>query len=156
MVKVLDLYEKLSKVPVVGKKAFSLAVGTQAPYFLTANPKVVELRPNYAEVEVPNWWGNHNHIGTVHVIALANGLEMAMGVLAEATIPSHLRWIPRGMNLDYVAMANTKMTAIAETDPADWQQPGDVNVRVKAVRTDGVSAVEGVIRLYVSEKPKKK
>src|SRR5690349_11598775 len=117
MVKVLDLYERMSKVPVVGKRAFSMAVGTRAPYFLTIQPTVTELRANYAEVRIPSWWGTHNHIGTVHAIAAANGCEMAMGMLAEATIPSHLRWLPKGMELNYVALSSSTLTAIAETDP---------------------------------------
>src|SRR4051812_29768595 len=73
--KVLDLYERASRVP-LGRGAFSLAFGLKAPYFLTIAPTVVELRPNHAAVRVRKWWGVHNHIGTVHVIAVANGLEM--------------------------------------------------------------------------------
>ena len=94
--KVLDLYDRAARVPVVGKGAFSLAMGLKAPYFLTIVPSLVELRPNYAEVRIRKWWGVHNHIGTVHVIAVANGLELAMGALAEATVPAQLRWIPKG------------------------------------------------------------
>ncbi len=81
---------------------------------------MVDLRPNHAAVRIRKWWGVHNHIGTVHVIAIANGLEMAMGALAEATIPGHLRWIPKGMELEYLAMADSTMLATADTDPADW------------------------------------
>jgi hypothetical protein len=138
-VKVLDLYERATKVPVLGRGAFSLAFGLKSPYFLTIAPTLVELRPNHAEVRVRKWWGVHNHIGTVHVIAAANGLEMAMGALAEATIPAHLRWIPKGMELEYVALA-------------DSTQPGELPVRVQAARTDGTVVVRGVIRLHVSEK----
>jgi hypothetical protein len=88
----------------------------------------------------------------VHVIAVANGLEMAMGALAEATIPAHLRWIPKGMELEYLAMAESTLLATADTDPADWAGPGQVDVRVQASRSDGTVVVRGVIRLYVSER----
>ncbi|MDT4913103.1 MAG: hypothetical protein QOC66_2231 [Pseudonocardiales bacterium] len=150
--KVLDLYERATKVPLVGRGAFSLAFGLKAPYFLTIAPTVVELRPNHAAVRIRKWWGVHNHIGTVHVIAVANGLELAMGALAEATIPGHLRWIPKGMELEYLAMADSTILAIADTDPADWTQPGEIGVRVQATRADGTVVVRGVIRLHVSEK----
>ena len=93
-----------------------------------------------------------NHIGTVHVIAVANGLEMAMGALAEATVPGHLRWIPNGMELEYLALADSTLVATADTDPADWQRPGDLEVRVQATREDGTVVVRGVIRLHVSER----
>src|SRR3954447_54697 len=150
--KVLELYERAARVPVLGRGAFSLAFALKAPYFLTIAPTLVELRPNHAEVRVRKWWGVHNHIGTVHVIAVANGLEMAMGALAEATVPAHLRWIPRGMELEYLAMADSTLLATADTEPADWTGPGDIDVRVQATREDGTVVVRGVIRLHVSEK----
>ena len=153
MTKVLDLYQRATRLPVVGRGAFSLAFALKAPYFLTIAPTVLELRPNFARVRVRNWWGVHNHIGTVHAIAVCNGLEMAMGALAEASVPAHLRWIPKGMEVEYLALSDSTLTAIAETDPADWDQPGEVRVRVRAERADGVIVVSGVIRLHVSERP---
>lgn len=150
--RVLDLYRRANRVPVVGRGAFSLAFALKAPYFLTIAPTLVELRPNHAEVRVRKWWGVQNHIGTVHVIALANGMEMAMGALAEASIPPHLRWIPKGMELEYLALSDSTMLATADTDPADWEAPGEVVVRVQATRGDGTVAVRGVIRLHVSER----
>ena len=153
--KVLDLYERTARLPVLGRGAFSLAFGLKAPYFLTIAPTLVELRPNHAEVRIRKWWGVQNHIGTVHVIAVANGLEMAMGALAEATIPAHLRWIPKGMELEYLALADSAITATADTSPEDWQEPGEVAVRVQATRSDGTPVVRGAIRLHVSEKKRR-
>jgi hypothetical protein len=150
---VLGLYERATKVPVLGRGAFSLAFGLKSPYFLSIAPTLVELRPNHAEVRVRKWWGVQNHIGTVHVIAAANGLEMAMGALAEATIPPHLRWIPKGMELEYLALADSTLVATADTDPADWERPGEVRVRVQAARADGTVVVRGIIRLHVTQKP---
>ena len=154
MSSVLDLYRKAAKVPLVGRGAFSLAFAAKAPYFLTIVPTVLELRPSLARVRIRNWWGVHNHIGTVHAIAVCNGLEMAMGALAEASIPAHLRWIPKGMQVDYLARSDSALTAIAETDPADWEGPGEVTVRVRAERADGTTVVAGVIRLHVTERPR--
>ena len=151
--KVLDLYDRAARVPVVGKGAFSLAMGLKAPYFLTIVPNLVELRPNYAEVRIRKWWGVHNHIGTVHVIAVANGLELAMGALAEATVPAQLRWIPKGMSLEYLALADSTLTATAQTNAADWLEPGEVPVRVQATRSDGTVVVAGVITLHTSRRP---
>lgn len=150
--RVLDLFERASNVPVLGRGAFSLAFALKAPYFLTIAPTLVELRPNHAEVRVRKWWGVHNHIGTVHVIAVANGLEMAMGALALASVPAHLRWIPKGMELEYLAMSDSTLLASADTDAADWEQPGEIAVRVQATRQDGAVVVRGVIRLHVSKR----
>ena len=97
----------------------------------------------------------HNHIGTVHAIAVCNGLEAAMGLLAEATTPRDQRWIPKGMQVAYLAKSTTDLLCVADTDPQDWPSggPGDVPVRVRAVRTDGTVVVEGVITVYVSPRP---
>jgi acyl-coenzyme A thioesterase PaaI-like protein len=152
--KVLDLYERATKLPVLGRGAFSLAFALKSPYFLTIAPTLLELRPNHAEVRVRKWWGVHNHIGTVHVIAICNGLEAAMGALAEATVPAGKRWIPKGMEVAYTAKATSDITCIAETDPDRWTgEAPDVPVRVRGVRDDGTVVVEGVIRLWVTQRP---
>lgn len=150
----LKLWDKANRLP-AGKKWFSMIFARKAPYFGTIKPLVREVRPNYCEIAFKKRKGVENHIGTVHVIAICNALEMAMGAVAEATIPKHLRWIPRGMELQYTAKATSDIVAIAETSPEDWK-PGDLAVRVRAERDDGIVVVEGVIMLYVSEKPPKK
>ena len=114
----------------------------------------MELRPNYAELRIAKRRRVQNHIGTVHVIAICNGLEAAMGALAEASIPPGRRWIPKGMAVDYTAKATSDITCVAETDPEQWTGgEADVPVRVRAVRADGTVVVAGVIRLHVSDRP---
>ncbi|MGH3362160.1 MAG: hotdog fold domain-containing protein [Nocardioides sp.] len=149
---VLDLWNKLGRVP-QGTRLFALGFTRKAPYFGTIRPRFVEIRPNYAELVIPDRRAVHNHIGTVHAIALCNGLEAAMGALAEATIPRDKRWIPKGMEVAYTAKADSDITCIAETDPEQWtSNDPDLPVRVRGVRADGEVVVEGVIRLWVTEK----
>ena len=146
------LYRSMSTTP-LGKRAFSLLFSSRAPYFRTVRPRVRDVRPHHAELSIRKRRAVQNHIGTVHAIAVCNGLEAAMGLLAEATTPKDRRWIPKGMQVAYLARSTTDLLCVAETDPADWAQVGDVPVRVTAARTDGVVVVEGVITIYVSEKP---
>ncbi|MBY9075893.1 DUF4442 domain-containing protein [Nocardioides sp. WL0053] len=153
MANVMDLYQQVTRLP-AGKRIFSELFSRKAPYFATVRPRFVELRPNYAELRIGKRRGVQNHLGTVHVIAICNGLEAAMGSLAEASVPAHKRWIPKGMDVRYTAKATTDITCIAETDPDAWNgDDPDLPVRVRAVREDGVVVVEGVIRLWVTEKP---
>ena len=151
---VLDLWNTTTKLP-GGRRIFSLLFAQKAPYFATIRPRFTEIGPNRAELVIPKRRRVHNHIKTVHVIAVCNGLEAAMGALAEATIPPGQRWIPMGMQVDYTAKATSDIRCVAETDPADWDKPGDVEipVRVKGVRDDGTAVVQGVIRLWVTDKP---
>ena len=154
MANILDLYERVTRLP-QGRLLFSRVFALKAPYFATVRPRFVELRPNYAELVIGKRRRVQNHIGTVHVIAICNGLEAAMGALAEVTIPQGKRWIPKGMEVSYTAKATSDITCIAETDAEDWTgDDPELPVRVRGVRDDGTVVVEGVIRLWVTEKPR--
>jgi acyl-coenzyme A thioesterase PaaI-like protein len=158
MPNVADLYKKTTTFPVVGPlvgdRLFSLAFSQKAPYFASIRPRFTVIEPNHAELVIPKRRAVQNHIGTVHAIALCNGLEAAMGALAEATIPKNKRWIPKGMDISYTAKATSDITCIAETDPEQWTGDNpDLPVRVKGVRSDGTVVIEGVIKLWVTEKP---
>jgi acyl-coenzyme A thioesterase PaaI-like protein len=157
MSQVLSLWNRFSGFPVlgpiVGTRVFSFAFTWRAPYFGSIHPRFKEIRPNHAELVIPKRRGVHNHLGTVHAIALCNGLEAAMGALAEATIPRDKRWIPKGMEVSYTAKATSDITCIAETDPGQWTSDDpDLPVRVRGVRDDGTVVIEGVIRLWVTPK----
>ena len=157
MATVLDLWKKTSALP-LGNRVFSIAFSQKAPYFATIRPRFTVIEPNHAELVIRKRRGVHNHIGTVHAIALCNGLEAAMGALAEASIPRDRRWIPKGMEVAYTAKAHSDITCIAETDPDQWTSDAipdsgaDLPVRVRGVRADGAVVVEGVIRLWVTAK----
>ena len=78
-----------------------------------------------------------------------------MGFLSEASIPKHLRWIPKGMQVNYTAKAGTDIRCEAVVDNEAWK-PGDLVVKVRAYDTNNVVVVDGEINLWVSEKPAKK
>lgn len=146
------LYRKLTSYP-GGGRAFSLLYGFKAPYFATVAPDVLTMAPHHAELVVRKRRKVANHLGTVHAIAICNGLEAAMGLVAEATCPPTRRWIPKGMDVRYLAKSTTDILCIADTDPSDWTDVGDVPVRVRAQRRDGVVVVAGTITIYVTERP---
>ena len=148
----LSLYGQVTKLP-QGDWLFSRLFTLKAPYFGTVRPHFTALRPNYAELTIRKRRGVQNHIGTVHVIAICNGLEAAMGALAEASIAPTKRWIPKGMEVRYTAKAVSDITCVAETDRERWTgDDPDVPVRVRGVRDDGTTVVEGVIKLWVTDK----
>jgi acyl-coenzyme A thioesterase PaaI-like protein len=153
MPRVLDLWNTTARLP-QGQRVFSMLFARKAPYFASVHPRFTELRPNHAELVIRKRRSVQNHIGTVHAIALCNGLEAAMGALAEVTIPADKRWIPKGMDVSYTAKADSDITCIAETDAEQWTgDDPDVAVRVRGVRRGGTVVIEGVIRLWVTERP---
>ncbi|WP_343907218.1 hotdog fold domain-containing protein [Nocardioides aquiterrae] len=149
MSQVLTLWTKARGLP-LGDRVFSLLFAQKAPYFASIRPRFTVIEPNRAELLIRDRRRVHNHLGTVHAIALCNGLEAAMGALAEATIPADKRWIPKGMEVAYTAKAAGDVTCIAETDPEQWAGEGDLPVRVRGELADGTRVVEGVIRLWVT------
>ena len=149
------MWSTLSPLP-LGARLFSFAFSRKAPYFATVRPRFTRIEPHRVELVVPKRRRVHNHLGTVHAIALCNGLEAAMGALAEVTIRADQRWIPKGMEVAYTAKATSDVTCVAETDAADWSEAalpasgGEVAVRVSGTRDDGTTVIEGVIRLWVT------
>jgi acyl-coenzyme A thioesterase PaaI-like protein len=145
------LWSRLAAKP-GGKRLFSAAMCLRVPYFRTVVPAVRDLRPGRCEVTAPKWWGVHNHIGTFHAIAACNLAEIAMGMLAEATVPASHRWLPKGMTVEYVAKAETGLRAVAELpEIPDFGDHGfDLPVPVTITDTNGKPVVTGTITIWVT------
>jgi acyl-coenzyme A thioesterase PaaI-like protein len=147
------LWKKLSKV-LGGRWLFSLSVSLKAPYFRTVLPAVREMTPGRCVVTSPKWWGVHNHIGTYHAIAACNLAEVAMGMLAESTVPTSHRWLPKKMQVEYLAKAETSLRAVAELDSVpefgDEGQEIDVPVNVYDKRDQVV--VRAIITIWVTRR----
>lgn len=131
---VLSMYRRLSRWP-AGRWLFSRAVCFRAPYFRTIAPRFTTLEPGHCEVEIKDRRRVHNHIGTVHAIALCNLAELSAGVMTETSLPSSMRWIPKGMTVEYLKKARGTMHAVATPGIAivesatGYELPVNVSVR---------------------------
>lgn len=150
---VIKQYNKVKKYP-FGKRLFSYMVSRRAPYFKGIRPQIEELKPNFIKVNMRKRSAIHNHIQTVHAIAMCNLCEYAMGICAEASIPKHRRWIPMGMEVAYLKKATTNLTATCDLSKADWEQ-SDVPCFVSVKDTKGVEVMTATITLRVTAKPVK-
>ncbi|WP_232549318.1 hotdog fold domain-containing protein [Propioniciclava soli] len=149
------LWQRTQRLPPgVGTRLFSAAVALKAPYFRTVLPHVRVLEPGRCVVTAPVWWGVRNHIGTFHAIAACNLAEVAMGMLAEATVPPTHRWIPKAMTAQYQAKTRGGLTATASLDPlpdfAAITSGVDVVVPVSLVDAAGVESVHCNITIWVT------
>ena len=155
---VLKLYKSVAKYP-FGKHIFSMLFCLKAPYFRTINPKVLDLSNGFAAVSMSQRWSVQNHIKTVHAIAVCNLVEMCMGLVVEATIPKHLRWLPMGMDIQYKKKAMGQLTATSTIDALKsfhlQQYPGQVIIPVEVKNSEGVVVSSANIRLWISKKPEK-
>jgi hypothetical protein len=137
-VHVLDLWRRLAPLP-LGRRLFGRVVCWRAPYFATIRPQFLELDARRCVARVRKRRAVHNHIGTVHAIAMANLCELTAGVLTEAAVPRSMRWIPRGMTIEYLAKAAT-----------DWGPAEDVALAVSVADSAGREVVRATIAMYVS------
>jgi len=80
----------------------------------------------------------HNHIGTVHAIALCNAAELAAGLATDAAITPSQRWIPKGMSVRYLRKARGTLVATASIAvPAADSAAQDVRAFVEVRDTGG-------------------
>ena len=137
-----------------GNALFSVGMVAKVPYFGTILPLVTEMEPGYCKVSAPNWFGVHNHIGTVHAIAMCNLAELVGGVMVDASLPADMRWIPKGMSAQYLTKANTRLTATATlAHPIDFAtitEGTDVVVSIEIRDTDGIEVVHCDITTWVT------
>lgn len=152
--RLLELYRRMRRWP-GGSWLFSRAVCFRAPYFSSIAPRVAVLEPCRCEAVMEHRRRVTNHLGTVHAIALCNLAELAAGLMAEASLPAGMRWIPRGMEVEYLRKARGRMHAIATPDrpPAESAAPYDLPVTVQVRDPGGGVVFRAVIRLHVSPRP---
>lgn len=146
MSQLYDLYKQ------TGNAAFSKKICEIVPYFATIEPQFVVLQPSYAEVTMPNTPLVHNHLGTVHAIAMCNLAEIAAGLMTDVSIAETCRWIPIGMNVRYLAKAQTDLRGIADGRGIDWTNPGDKDIPVSITDNNGLEVCSATITVKVSFK----
>lgn len=141
----------------LGKLAFSAGASLKAPYFASITPYIKEIEFGRAVVQAPKWWYVQNHIGTVHAIAACNLAEVAMGMVMEGSTPGTHRWLPKSMKVDYLAKAETSLTATAEfAAPIDFAAittGRDVVVAIAVRDKAGKEVVHAEITTWVTPKP---
>ncbi|MBB1060090.1 hotdog fold domain-containing protein [Marilutibacter spongiae] len=150
----LSTWQGLSRWP-AGPWLFSRAVCFKAPYFSTIAPRFVALEAGRCEVRMRDRRAVHNHIGSVHAIALCNLAELAGGVMLDASLPRDMRWIPKGMQVEYRARAQGTMHATATPDAAIASRESgyELPVRVEVRDDAGTLVFVAIIAMWVSPRP---
>ena len=145
----LAAWGKLEKLP-FGKSIFSRFVCFKAPYFASISPRFEELRPGFARVSMRKRRAVTNHIGTVHAIAMCNLAELAAGTMTEISIPRAMRWLPKGMQVEYLRKASTDVEAVARVEDVHEGPARDVPVSVEVKDRAGELVCRATITMWVS------
>lgn len=148
---VLRHWERLQGRP-GGKRLFSWKIGRMARYTGTISARVVELKPGYAKVWMPDRPRLRNHLGSIHAIALANLGELTTGLAMTAAIPPHARGIPTRLTLDYVKKARGVITAEARSEHPDGQEPGTYEATAELLDPGGEVVARARVEWLVGPK----
>ena len=148
---VLDLYRRITAWP-AGHWLFSRAVCFKAPYFSSIRPRIELLEPGRCVASLRHRRAVTNHIGTVHAIALCNLAELAGGLAIDATLPPSMRWIPKGMSVEYLHKAVGTMRAVAApAQPVVGADAGyELPVEVEVTDPSGEAVFRARIAMWVS------
>jgi len=153
--RVLGIYRKLEHLP-LGKRLFAFMVCRNAPYFSTIKPRFHVFQPGRVVVSMRKRRSVENHIHSIHALAMGNLCELAAGTMMEASVPTHMRWLPRGMNIEYLKPARSEIHAEATLEKTSWPGKEDVEVPVTVTDTEGQEVVRARILMHVSPRPDRK
>lgn len=151
---ILSLYQRMRRWP-AGGWLFSRALCFKAPYFGSISPRITALEAGRCEARIAHRRRVTNHIGTVHAIALCNLAELTAGLMTDASLPASMRWIPKGMQVRYLAKAVGPQHAMAT--PAipirEADQGYDLPVDVAVHDRHGTQVFSARVEMWVSPRP---
>ena len=150
---VLALYRRVSRWP-AGNWLFSKLVCWKAPYFSSIAPRMVSLEPGRGVATLRHRRAVTNHIGTVHAIALCNLAEFVGGLTCDVSIPPSMRWIPKGMTVEYLKKATGTMRAVATPafPPRESAEGYELPFEVAVENPQGDAVFKATIAMWVSPK----
>jgi uncharacterized protein (TIGR00369 family) len=144
-------WDRLEPLP-LGDRLFSKMVGLLAPYTGSVGARVVELRDDYARVELRDRRAVRNHLTSVHAIALANLAELTGNIAVAYTLPDDGRFIVAGMDIEYLAKARGRITAICEQELPRTSERREYPVLVELFDAKQTLVVRATLRTLVGPK----
>ncbi|OHD65790.1 MAG: hypothetical protein A2176_14395 [Spirochaetes bacterium RBG_13_51_14] len=153
MSRLLSVYNRLHGYP-LGNYIFSRIICLVAPYFKTIKPRFIELRPGYCEITMKNRRAVRNHLKSVHAIAMCNLCELAGGTALDVTLPDHLRWIPRGMQVEYIKIARSDLRGTCSISEAKLEA-GTMPVTISVMDMQCAEVMKANIIMHITERKDK-
>jgi uncharacterized protein (TIGR00369 family) len=147
-----DAWDLLSGLP-GGRVLFSRLVGRVAPYTGSIGATVVELRPGFAQVVMPDRRAVRNHLQSVHAIALANLAECAGNMALAYSLPDDARFIVTGLEIEYTKKARGAITALAECQVPGSAARAEYPITISLRDGSGEEVARVLLHSLVGPKP---
>jgi len=154
MNRILKIYNSLQGKP-FGMRIFSYLTCKSAPYFGSIKPLFIELAPGKCIILMKKRKPLTNHIKTVHAIAMCNLVELAGGICTDVSLEEGIRWIPKGMTVEYLALAKTDLTGVCNIDLEvlkNWDFSKEFPASVDVYDASKKVVMRGTINIHLSKK----
>lgn len=138
----------------LGRWLVAKVVCFKAPYFGTIKPRFTIVKPGCVELGFKKRRAVHNHINTVHAIAMCNAAELAAGICCDISLSAHMRWIPIAMQVQYLKKAKTDLRAVCKVEDYSWDTEQDVIMPVSIYDTHGDEVFQARITMKLSPRVK--
>lgn len=86
---------------------------------------------------------------------MANLIELTASAAVLANIPSSARWIPSGMNIQYIKKAKTDLRSVCKFDIPDWHTKQDLEIKVSLFDANEEEVAKGIVFIRVGPKEAK-
>jgi uncharacterized protein (TIGR00369 family) len=147
-----DAWDFLSGLP-GGRVLFSRLAGRFAPYTGSINATIVELRPGFAQVVMPDRRAVRNHLQSVHAAALANLAECAGNMALAYSLPDDARFIVTGLEIEYTKKARGPITALAECQVPGSSARAEYPISISLRDGSGEEVARVLLHSLVGPKP---
>lgn len=127
---VMRLWNRCRRAP-CGRWIFSRLIGWAAPFTGKISPRVLEVKPGYAQIAMRERRRVRQHLRSIHDGALFTLAEAASGIAMSAAVPDTARSIVTSMSIEYLKKARGVVTAVGICEIPDWRQKRNYQVTIE-------------------------
>jgi acyl-coenzyme A thioesterase PaaI-like protein len=150
----LRLWSRLRPLP-CGRWLFSQIFGWRVPYSGSVRPKIRELAPGHAVVDIPDRRANRQHLGSIHAIALLNAAEQASGLALLTALPPGIRGIVTQISMSYFKKARGSIRAVCEVTAPTVTGDTEFDVTADCLDHAGEVVARATVRWRLGTQPER-